>query len=104
MMRTTSTPGVRAMDDEFALKFAEEWQAAWNSHDVDQILVHYTDDVVFQSPYIVQRLQEPAGEVHGNDELRNYWTTGLQQQTLVINCRNQHGHSSPKSSGSEASS
>lgn len=71
---------VSVMDPEFALRFAEEWQAAWNAHDVDRILVHYTDDVVFQSPYIVHRLQDPAGEVHGKEELRDYWTTGLEQQ------------------------
>jgi hypothetical protein len=101
-------PSVCGMDAEFALRFAKEWQAAWNAHDVERILVHYTDAVVFQSPYIVHRFQDPAGEVHGKDELRNYWGTGLEQQsdlhfavedvrvsvdTLVINYRNQHGHS-----------
>lgn len=95
------------MDTEFAQRFAKEWEAAWNSHDVDRILIHYTDDVVFQSPYIVHRLQEPTGQVHGKDELRAYWSSGLEQQpdlrfavedvrvsvdTLVINYRNHHGH------------
>lgn len=95
------------VDAEFALKFAEEWQTAWNSHDVDRILAHYTDDVVFQSPYVAHRFQEPAGEVHGRDALRAYWGSGLAQQpdlrftvvdvrvsvdTLVINYRNQRGH------------
>ncbi len=95
------------MDAEFALKFAEEWQAAWNSHDVDRILAHYSDDVVFQSPYVVHRFQEPSGEVHGKDALRSYWSSGLAQQpdlqfivddvrasvdTLVINYRNHNGH------------
>ena len=104
----TSGPSVSAVDADFALRFAEEWQAAWNSHDVDQILFHYTDDVVFQSPYIVHRFQDPAGEVHGKKELRDYWEAGLEQQpdlhftvedvrvsvdTLVINYRNQGGHS-----------
>lgn len=95
------------MDAEFAQKFAEEWQTAWNSHDVDRILVHYTDDVVFQSPYVLHRSQEPTGEVHGKDALRAYWGSGLELQpdlqfvvedvrvsvdTLVINYRNHHGH------------
>ncbi len=53
------------MDTEFAQRFAREWEAAWNSRDVGQILIHYTDDVVFQSPYIVHRLREPTGQVHG---------------------------------------
>jgi hypothetical protein len=95
------------MDAEFAHTFAEEWQAGWNAHDVDRMLAHYTEDVVFQSPYVVHRFQQPTGEVRGKDALRAYWSSGLQQQpglrfavedvrvsvdTLVINYRNQHGY------------
>ena len=95
------------MDTENALKFAEEWEAAWNAHDVERLLVHYTDDVVFQSPYIVHRLQESTGEVRGKQALRSYWSSGLQQQpdlrfvvedirvsvdTLVVNYRNHLDH------------
>jgi ketosteroid isomerase-like protein len=38
------------MQAEFARTFTEEWEEAWNAHDVERLLVHYTDDVVFQSP------------------------------------------------------
>ena len=85
----------------------DEWQAAWNSHDVERILAHYTDDVAFQSPYVAHRLQEPTGEVRGKNALRSYFGSGLRQQptlqftvedvrlsvdTLVINYRNERGH------------
>lgn len=95
------------MDAQFALTFAEGWEKAWNSHDVERILAHYTDDVVFQSPYVAHRFGDPTGEVCGKDELRSYWSSGLAQQpdlrfsvddirvsvdTLVISYRNQHGH------------
>jgi len=95
------------MDPEFAKKFAAEWESAWNSHDIDRILTHYTDDVVFESPYVVHRFKEPAGEVRGKNALRNYWESGLAQQpelhftvedvrvsvdTLVVNYRNHLGH------------
>lgn len=95
------------MDAKFAWDFAQGWQAAWNSHDVDRILAHYTEDVVFQSPYVAHRFQEPTGEVRGKDALRSYWGSGLAQQpdlrftvddvrvsvdTLVINYRNQQDH------------
>jgi ketosteroid isomerase-like protein len=98
---------VCAMDADFALSFAEEWVAAWNSHDLDRITTHYTDDVVFSSPHIVRRLGKPSGEVRGIDELRTYWGSGLEAETelhftledvrfsvdtLVINYRNQRGH------------
>ena len=95
------------MTRQFALAFAEEWAAAWNSHDLDRILRHYADDVVFSSPHIVRRLGEPSGEVRGIDELHAYWASGLQAEpdlhfvmedvrvsvdTIVINYRNHHGH------------
>ena len=95
------------MDPEFALEFAERWQAAWNSHDVERILAHYSDDVVFQSPYVAHRFKEPSGEVNGKEALRSYWSSGLALQpdlrfsvedvrvsvdTIVINYRNHHGH------------
>ena len=37
------------LDRESAEQFAAGWIAAWNGHDLDQILSHYTDDVVFRS-------------------------------------------------------
>ena len=95
------------MDVEFALEFAQEWQAGWNAHLVDRLLVHYTDDVVFRSPYIVHRFKDPVGEVRGKEALKFYWSSGLEQQpnlrftvdnvrvsvdTLVIKYRNHHGH------------
>ena len=101
-------PSIGAVDAEFAVRFAQEWEEAWNSHDLERILSKYTDDVVFQSPYIVHRFQDPLGEVSGKDALRHYWGSGLSQQsdlrftvedvrvsvdTLVVNYRNQHGHS-----------
>jgi ketosteroid isomerase-like protein len=95
------------MDPEFALEFAERWQAAWNSHDVDRILAHYSDDVVFQSPYVAHRFNDPTGEVNGKEALRSYWSSGLALQpdlrftvedvrvsvdTIVINYRNHNDH------------
>ena len=95
------------MEAEFAAEFVKEWEAAWNSHDLDRVLSHYSEDVVFQSPYVVQRLGEPSGEVRGKEALRAYWASGLQAQptlrftlddvrlsvdTLVINYRNERGH------------
>ena len=32
--------------------FAEEWITAWNTHDLDRILSHYAEDIVFRSPVI----------------------------------------------------
>src|SRR6516164_4567249 len=33
------------LTEEEAVKFAEDWVSAWNSHDLDKIMAHYADDV-----------------------------------------------------------
>jgi ketosteroid isomerase-like protein len=94
------------MDGEFVERFAKEWVAAWNSHDLERILSHYADDVSFSSPHVIDRLGKATGEVNGEAELRDYWGRGLagasdvhftvedvrsSVDTVVINYRNQHG-------------
>jgi ketosteroid isomerase-like protein len=69
------------MDAAFAQNFAEEWEAAWNSHDLERILKHYADDVVFESPHIRERFGEGRDEVSGKDALRAYWGAGLERET-----------------------
>jgi ketosteroid isomerase-like protein len=67
------------MDDTTARRFARSWIDAWNSHDLDRIIGHYTDDVVFTSPRIIEFLGDPRGRVEGRDALRHYWATALAQ-------------------------
>jgi hypothetical protein len=55
--------------------FAAEWIAAWNRHDLDAILSHYADDVVFTSPFAVRLTGD--GTVRGRDALRAYFATAL---------------------------
>jgi ketosteroid isomerase-like protein len=94
------------MESDFARRFTNEWLDAWNSHDIDAILRHFHDDVVFSSP-VAQRIVDGSnGYVRGKDDLRAYWTEGLRRiadlhftlegiyvgvDTLVINYRNQSG-------------
>ena len=35
-----------------ATEFAASWVEAWNSHDLDRIAAHYSQDVVFSSPLV----------------------------------------------------
>jgi hypothetical protein len=65
------------MDDSHALDLASAWIAAWNAHDLDAVLAHFHDDVVFHSPLIQQLMGEPSGTVKGKAQLRAYWTEGL---------------------------
>jgi tagatose-1,6-bisphosphate aldolase non-catalytic subunit AgaZ/GatZ len=38
------------IDRAWAERFADDWIAAWNSYDLNAILSHYAEDVVFHSP------------------------------------------------------
>ena len=62
---------------EFADRFAEEWIQAWNSHDLNLILSHYTDDFVMSSPGIAVVAGEPSGTLSGKPAIRAYWEKAL---------------------------
>ena len=61
---------------EFARAFAEEWIAAWNSHDLEVILTHYEDEVELRSP-VAAKLLQGDGTVRGKAALREYFELGL---------------------------
>jgi len=63
---------------EEALALAKHWIAAWNSHDLDRILSHYSEDVVLISPVAAKLLNDPAGAVKGKPALRAYFQKGLE--------------------------
>jgi ketosteroid isomerase-like protein len=65
------------LNAEDARQFAQDWRDAWNSHDLEAILSHYTEDVVLTSPTAVRLLNDPDGVVNGKDALRNYFALGL---------------------------
>lgn len=66
------------MDGNEAHRFAEEWIAAWNAHDLELILAHYEDAIELSSPVAAQLLGKPDGKVVGKAELRSYFQRGLQ--------------------------
>ena len=65
------------MEKQFAQHFANEWVAAWNSHDIDRIMSHYSDDIAMHSPVIVQMTGEKSGRLQGKDAVRAYWEKAL---------------------------
>lgn len=60
-----------------ARQFAQHWIQAWNSRDLEQILQHYDDEVVLNSPVATRILNDPLGNVRGKSALREYFTRGL---------------------------
>lgn len=86
--------------------FVEAWVNAWNAHDVESVLEHFADDVLFTSPFAATVVDGSAGLIRGKQALRRYWTLGLQMlpdlrfevvatyvgvDVVVVNYRNQRG-------------
>jgi ketosteroid isomerase-like protein len=65
------------IDRTHAERFAREWIDAWNAHDLDAILSHYAEDVVFRSPRIALVLGETIDFVTGKPALARYWGKAL---------------------------
>ena len=66
------------IDRAWAKQFAEDWIEAWNAHDLERILSHYTDDFVMSSPLIIERMGVTEGVLKGKDAVRPYWQGGLE--------------------------
>ena len=65
------------MDSTFAQHFATEWIAAWNAHDLEKVLSHYTDGFEMSSPYIATLAGEPSGTLIGKPAVEAYWRKEL---------------------------
>jgi len=66
------------LTEDKALNLAAHWVQAWNSHDLDEIMSHYGEDVVLVSPIAAKILNDPSGMVKGKDALRTYFKRGLE--------------------------
>ncbi|MFZ1062440.1 MAG: nuclear transport factor 2 family protein [Acidimicrobiales bacterium] len=58
-------------------EFVRGWLRDWNNHDLDAIMEHFTEDVVFASPLAAQLFPSTSGVVRGKPALREYWAEGL---------------------------
>ena len=65
------------LTEDKARHLAAHWIQAWNSHDLDEIMSHYGEDVVLVSPVAARILNDPSGTVRGKLALRAYFKRGL---------------------------
>lgn len=65
------------LDGNEAETFARDWLAAWNDRDIDRILSHYSEEIIFHSPRIARVMGNEASSVFGKKALREYWTKAL---------------------------
>lgn len=63
---------------EKARQLATQWVHAWNSHDLNEIMSHYVEDIVLVSPVAARMLSNPLGTVKGKEALRAYFRKGLE--------------------------
>ncbi|MFC5860767.1 nuclear transport factor 2 family protein [Acidicapsa dinghuensis] len=59
----------------FAEHLASEWIDSWNTHDLERILTHYSDDITLISPVALKLTGDSA--VRGKSALRAYFAKGL---------------------------
>jgi SnoaL-like domain len=67
------------MTEAEAQRFALEWVDSWNSHDLERILSHYSEDVEVSSPLIETVLGPGRMVVRGKKALRGYWGPALER-------------------------
>ncbi|MHC6198323.1 DUF4440 domain-containing protein [Elizabethkingia miricola] len=60
-----------------AQQFAKVWIEAWNSHDLDVILSHYSEDIEITTPMIKMALGEGDGSLKGKGAVADYWRRAL---------------------------
>jgi hypothetical protein len=58
---------------------ADQWLNAWNSRNIDNIMLHYADDIAFNSPLIIKLGFNETGYITGKDDLKKYFEIGLKK-------------------------
>jgi ketosteroid isomerase-like protein len=74
-----SFPATVPTVDIDAITFSQEWVRAWNAHDVEAVLRHFDEDVVFTSPVAARLMPETHGVIRGKAALRRYWTLAVER-------------------------
>jgi ketosteroid isomerase-like protein len=54
-------------------QLGQEIVEAWNSHDLDRILSHYSEDFELHSPLAAKILSIPDGIIFGKENVRVWW-------------------------------
>ena len=62
-----------------AQKFAQSWITSWNSHNLEDILNHYADDVEITTPMIKLAAGIESGSLKGKENVADYWRKALKK-------------------------
>lgn len=62
-----------------AKSFANKWITSWNSHDLEDVLSHYSDDIEITTPMIRMAVGIDSGSLKGKEQVRDYWKKALEK-------------------------
>jgi ketosteroid isomerase-like protein len=60
-----------------AKKFAKEWIDSWNSHDLEDIMKHYSEEIEITTPMLKLAAGIESGSLQGKEQVRAYWQKAL---------------------------
>jgi len=60
-----------------AKKFAKEWIDSWNSHNLEDIMKHYSEDIEITTPMLKLAAGIESGSLQGKEQVRAYWDKAL---------------------------
>jgi hypothetical protein len=58
--------------------FASQWINSWNSHNLQDILSHYADDIEITTP-MIKTFTSGEGTLKGKVAVKNYWEKALEK-------------------------
>jgi ketosteroid isomerase-like protein len=59
--------------------FARNWIESWNSHDLEAILSHYSEDIEITTPMIKMAIGIDSGSLKGKTVVADYWRKALEK-------------------------
>jgi hypothetical protein len=62
-----------------AKEFATAWITSWNSHNLEDILSHYSEDIEITTPMIKLATGIDTGSLKGKEQVADYWRKALQR-------------------------
>jgi len=65
------------VNEALAQQIARNWLEAWNRHDLEAILEHYSEGIEFTSPFVARLGAESSGMLRGKVNLRRYFAKAL---------------------------
>lgn len=60
-----------------AKKIAKEWIESWNSHNLEDIMKHYSEDIEITTPMLKLAAGIETGSLQGKEQVKAYWEKAL---------------------------